>query len=142
MEQHQVSAGGIVVKKTPTGMEVLLIKDRFGFWTWPKGHLEEGEDAVDAAVRETREETGISDLRVIAEIGKQEYSFSAGDLDIFKTVSVFLMESGGKEKIKAQVEEISSAAWFPSDEALQKIGYEGSAAILKRAIEKFQGREI
>jgi 8-oxo-dGTP pyrophosphatase MutT (NUDIX family) len=137
----QISAGGIVFRETPEGVKILLIKDRFGYCTWPKGHLESGEKLQDAAVREIREETGISGPDVMEEIGVQKYSFSSGDEHISKTVHIFLMEYTGNEALKAQLEEISSAEWFSPDEAMDKIGYENSRNILKRAIVIFSKKK-
>jgi len=39
---------------------ILLVRSHNGFWSTPGGHLEHGESPVDAAIRETREETGVS----------------------------------------------------------------------------------
>ncbi|MFA6636950.1 MAG: NUDIX hydrolase [Candidatus Omnitrophota bacterium] len=138
---EQVSAGGIVFKRTPDGIKVLLIKDRFGYWTWPKGHLEEGERLQDAAVREIREETGISDPDVMEEIGVQKYSFPSGDENISKIVHIFLMRYTGNESLTPQLDEISSAEWFSPEEAMDKIGYENSQNILERAIVTFSKKK-
>ena len=141
MTKKEVSAGGIVFRRSAEGIKVLLIKDRFGYWTWPKGHLEPGEKLQDAARREIEEETGISGLDVMKEIGVQKYCFLSGDEDISKTVHVFLMESTGNEALTPQIEEISSAEWFSPEEAMDKIGYEASRDILEKAIETFSKKK-
>ena len=56
------SAGVIVVRRTPQGPRFLLLRS-FRYWDFPKGQVEPGETPLDAARRETREETGIGDLR-------------------------------------------------------------------------------
>lgn len=54
------AAGCVVLARDPTGrLLVLLIQDRRGIWTLPKGHVDEGESDEEAAVREVAEETGI-----------------------------------------------------------------------------------
>ncbi len=63
MNSKQFSAGGIVIKRS-NGTKVLLIKDRFGKWTWPKGHIEKGETSEDAALREITEETGLRNVSI------------------------------------------------------------------------------
>ena len=141
MTNEEVSAGGIVFRRSPEGIRILLIKDRFGYWTWPKGHLEPGESLQDAARREIEEETGISGMDVMEEIGVQKYCFLSGEENVSKTVHVFLMESIGKEELKPQVEEISSAEWFSPDEAMDRIGYEASRDILGIAIENFSKKK-
>ena len=76
MTETQFSAGGVVIKPSGDGCEVLLIKDSYGHWTWAKGHIEQGETPQEAAAREITEETGLKTLEVLEEIGKQQYWFS------------------------------------------------------------------
>ena len=57
----RLSAGVIVVRCTPQGPRLLLLRS-FRYWDFPKGQVEAGETPLDAARRETREETGIGDL--------------------------------------------------------------------------------
>ncbi|HXT19293.1 MAG TPA: NUDIX domain-containing protein, partial [Thermoanaerobaculia bacterium] len=68
--QHHHSAGGLVVR----GGEVLLIAPRAGRWQLPKGHVEPGEAPTEAAVREVREETGVS-ARVVDTLPSIDYSY-------------------------------------------------------------------
>ena len=54
------AAGGVPVRETPVGVEVLLVhRPRYGDWTFPKGKRERGETDEECAVREVREETGL-----------------------------------------------------------------------------------
>jgi bis(5'-nucleosidyl)-tetraphosphatase len=57
----RLSAGVIVVRLTPQGPRFLLLRS-YRYWDFPKGQVEHGETPLDAARRETREETGIGDL--------------------------------------------------------------------------------
>ncbi|MFH1837197.1 MAG: NUDIX domain-containing protein [Candidatus Omnitrophota bacterium] len=132
--KRQFGAGGVVISRDD-GMKVLLIKDRYGRWTWPKGHVEEGETDEETALREITEETGLKHIRIIEKIGSQEYWFTLKDEKIFKTVNIFLVESLGQEKLKIQKEEVLLAEWFSPPEALDRIEYEGSKEILEKAIE-------
>jgi len=64
-----VSAGGVVV--SPTG-DILIVSQRGNSWSLPKGHLEQGESLLDAAKREIAEESGITDLTYIADLGSYQ----------------------------------------------------------------------
>lgn len=59
MQQTSLSAGAIPLKKTSQGWEVLLLRS-FKYWDFPKGMVEKDEDPWDAALREVKEETGLS----------------------------------------------------------------------------------
>lgn len=140
MAKREFSAGGIVVKRERGRLKVLLIKDGYGRWTWPKGNIGKGESSEDAALRETREETGLKKLQIIEEIDKINYFYHFhGDL-IFKTVYLFLMEAKGREKFKIQASEIQDAKWFTPEEALETVAYKGAKEILKKALKKARER--
>lgn len=59
--ERKLSAGVVVVRETEDGARFLLLR-AYRNWDCPKGLVEPGEDPLDAAVRETAEETGIDDL--------------------------------------------------------------------------------
>ncbi|HEX6997125.1 MAG TPA: bis(5'-nucleosyl)-tetraphosphatase [Gammaproteobacteria bacterium] len=61
MSAPTLSAGVVVVRETADGFRFLLLR-AYRNWDFPKGLVEPGEDPFAAAVRETREETGIDDL--------------------------------------------------------------------------------
>lgn len=56
-----LSSGVIVVHRETDKWDYLLLR-AFGYWDFPKGIVEEGEDPLDTAIREVEEETGIEDL--------------------------------------------------------------------------------
>ncbi|HEX7115599.1 MAG TPA: NUDIX domain-containing protein [Steroidobacter sp.] len=57
----RLSAGVVVVRETREGWRFLLLR-AFNHWDFPKGMVESGEEPLEAAIREVKEETGISDL--------------------------------------------------------------------------------
>lgn len=57
----RLSAGVVVVRDTPEGWRYLLLR-AFNHWDFPKGMVEAGEEPLDAAIREVREESLIEDL--------------------------------------------------------------------------------
>ena len=93
--RYEVSAGGICVKVQDGLPYVAVLARRTRTadleWCLPKGHLERGESAAMAAVRELREETGIQG-RIICSIRTVNYWFSGKNFRVNKTVHHFLME--------------------------------------------------
>ncbi len=83
-------AGAMLVQRGAEGLEVLLIRVRAEGFELPKGHIEPGEEASEAAVRELREETGVLDpVEVSESIGHLRYSFERGIRTIAKSVEYF-----------------------------------------------------
>ena len=115
---EETSAGGLVVDRSgPVMMAVLIARhDRRGrlAWSMPKGHLEPGETAEVAAIREVQEETGIIS-HVIATLGTIDFWFKSQDRRIHKTVHYYLLEADGGELSDADVE-VVQVAWIPLDE--------------------------
>ena len=136
MAKREFSAGGIVVKRERGRLKVLLIKDGYGRWTWPKGNIGKGESSEDAALRETKEETGLKKLRVVERIDKINYFYRLHGELIFKTVYLFLIETKGREPLRIQAAEIQDARWFTPEETLETVAYKGAKEILKKAIER------
>jgi 8-oxo-dGTP pyrophosphatase MutT (NUDIX family) len=60
-QPHPLSAGVVVVRRTPDGWRVLLLRV-FNYWDCPKGLVEDGEEPIATARREAREETTLDDL--------------------------------------------------------------------------------
>ncbi|MGH4018171.1 MAG: NUDIX hydrolase [Pseudonocardiaceae bacterium] len=129
----ETSAGGLVVD-TVTGRAALIGRvDRRGrlLWSLPKGHIEEGETAEQAAVREVAEETGI-DGQVIASLGKIDYWFVAEDRRIHKTVHHFLMRAVGGTLSDADVE-VTEVAWVPLADLEARLAYADERRLARRA---------
>lgn len=138
MDQHEFSSGGIIIKKGGNGIHILLVKDSYGRWTWPKGHVEKGETPIEAATREIGEEVGLKELRLIDEIARISYFYRREGKLIYKTVLLFLFEATGSQEIKVQLTELKDARWLDPKDALKKVEYKGAKGILKKAIEKFR----
>jgi len=138
LAERQFAAGGVVIKKEEEKIHVLLVKDSYGHWTWPKGHIEKGETAEKAAMREISEETGLEETCIVEKLGEQEYYFTLKGKKIFKTVYIFLLEADPHEKLIVQKAEIREARWFPPEEALETIEYKGSKALLEKGIRTFK----
>ncbi|MFH1078474.1 MAG: NUDIX domain-containing protein [Patescibacteria group bacterium] len=117
-------------------MEFFFIKDPFGKWTFPKGHQELGETLAETAIREIREETGLTGLRYVAPLGRTSFRFRRGKTVIDKSVHLFLFEAAPDAKENLPGEEgILEARWFHVTEASTVSGYRNLDVILKKALE-------
>ena len=57
---YEKSCGGIIFYKTRQNVRILLVKNSNGrYWSFPKGHIEDGETEQETAIREIKEETGL-----------------------------------------------------------------------------------
>ncbi len=132
---EETSAGGMVVDRSEGGPRVAVIgrKDRRGrlLWSLPKGHLEHGETAEDAAVREVEEETGIRG-RVVATLGTVDYWFVAEDHRVHKTVHHYLLEASGGQLSDADAE-VDEVAWVPVGELRERLAYAGERRLAVKA---------
>jgi ADP-ribose pyrophosphatase YjhB (NUDIX family) len=139
-ERHQTSAGGIVFRRNDDHVDVVLIARtspaKRQIWALPKGWVEPGETIPDAALREIREETGLTG-RLMDPLGQIEYSFYSPQehTRIHKTVHFFLVEylSGSTADHDHEVEE---ARWWPLHDALTHMTYESEREVMAKAKER------
>ncbi|HEY4100333.1 MAG TPA: NUDIX hydrolase [Gemmatimonadales bacterium] len=134
--EREVSAGGIVYRRDADGTpRFLLIKDSYQHWGFPKGHLEDGESPVIAAVRETREETGLAELTVQGPIRIIDWHFRFRGRYIHKFCHFFLFESLEGECTPQLDEGITAVRWEHLDRALDVLSYDNARGVLRRAAE-------
>ena len=131
--RYEKSAGGVVVRFGEAEPHFLLIRDSYGHWGFPKGHLEKGERADTAALREVMEETGLRTVSVISSIAAIEWRFRFRGRLIQKHCEFFLMESpsGGTRPQKS--EGITECRWATIDEAQALLDYENARGVLTQA---------
>jgi 8-oxo-dGTP pyrophosphatase MutT (NUDIX family) len=130
---EETSAGGVVYRRTESGLVVLLIKDSYRNWGFPKGHVEEGEQPSDAALREIREETGLTDLVLQGRVQDIDWFFRFKGRLIHKTCHFFLIESAGGEATPQRSEGISAVKWLSVEEAMQTVSYANAREVLRAA---------
>jgi ADP-ribose pyrophosphatase YjhB (NUDIX family) len=90
-------------------------------WSLPKGHLEVGETAEQAAVREVAEETGI-DGEVLGILGTIDFWFVAEGRRVHKTVHHFLLRAVGGELSDSDIE-VTEVAWVPLRDIVDRLAY-------------------
>src|SRR5689334_14317844 len=107
--RNELSAGGVVYRRVNDSLEVLICKAAsYHKWVLPKGLIDKGESVEQAALREVKEEVGVT-AHIVAPLGTPEkYIYSLHGMRIFKTVSYFLMEydSGDETQHDHEMEEV------------------------------------
>jgi 8-oxo-dGTP pyrophosphatase MutT (NUDIX family) len=143
--EREISAGGVVVRQWQGEWQAALIEPRRStgqrakpVFALPKGLLDPGEKAQDAAVREVREETGLSGS-VVKKLGDVKYTYTrtwAGGEKVFKIVSYYLLryEMGEIDDLAGDMRiEVKRALWVPLEEASRKLSYSTERKILREA---------
>jgi predicted NUDIX family NTP pyrophosphohydrolase len=133
----KISAGILLYRRRPAGVEVMLVhpggpfwaKKDLGAWSIPKGLVNEGEDWLAAAKREFQEETGMAIAGDLVELGafkqpggKTIVAFAQeGDFDPASlTSNAFSIEWPPRSGRTAEFPEVDKAAWYSIDEAMDK----------------------
>lgn len=135
---REFTAGGVVYRQINGGTQILMIQDKLGRWSIPKGHVEEGESIEQTAKREITEETGLTDLRLIEKLDKLHFFYRKEGKLIFMTTYVFLIEALGNTDaiIPEQSEGIADVKWFDSEKALELIEYRETQKLFKLGLSK------
>ena len=115
--------GSVLVLRRPGQGEVRL----------PKGHIEPGENAQAAALRETREESGYIGLAVQADLGTQVVEFDYAGRHVVRTERYFLMTLADNPDSPSGGEEQFEPVWLPWDEALAALTFEAEQEWVRRA---------
>ena len=126
------SAGAVVFRRENGKIKYLLIKYAWGHWGFPRGLIEEGEGLEETARREIKEETGIEDLKFIPGFREWiKFFFKLKGKNIMKIATFLLAETKTKE-VKLSFEH-QDWAWLDYNDALEKLTYNNSKEILRKA---------
>ena len=132
---------GIVLFRNDSGKnEFLLLNYPQGHWDFVKGKVELNETPHETAIRETKEETGISDIEFIDGFEQSvEYDFRFKKEDIHKKVIFFLAKTNEK-KIKLSHEH-NDYLWLEYNDALKKTTFANAKNVLSKANEYLQNKK-
>jgi len=132
------SAGAVIFRKEGKNIFYLLLRYPTGsrrpnpYWDLPKGHIEKEEKAEDTAKRETAEETGLKDIKIMEGFKETiKYFFRWEGKNIFKFVVFYLAETETKD-VKISGEHIGYK-WLSYEEALEQLTFKNAKEILKKA---------
>ena len=128
------SAGIVLFRSDSNKNEFLLLNYPQGHWDFIKGKVEENETTHETALRETREETGISNIEFIDGFEEWvEYDFKFKKEDIHKKVIFFLAKTD--EKNIRLSHEHNNYIWLEYKDALKKTTFENAKNVLSKAKE-------
>lgn len=133
------TAGGIVINEHA---EIALVKRKNGdgSWLFPKGHIEESEDDETAARREVWEETGLTDLELVDDLGTYErpsISHDGTDKTEMKSIHMYLFLTLSNSTL-SPTHEMEEAKWVPYREVASEIGSEKDRAWFATVFDRVQ----
>jgi 8-oxo-dGTP pyrophosphatase MutT (NUDIX family) len=133
--KREFSAGGVVVRRFRGRPFAAAVRVKGGaVLALPKGRIDRGESAAEAAAREVEEETGLR-AELLEKLGDIRYWYMRGGERVLKVVSFFLFRyrSGS---VRNHDYEVDSAEWVPLEEAPNLLAYRGEREMASAALSR------
>ncbi len=136
--KQRMAAGIVLTIDAPGGPRFLLLRNAsHGTWSFPKGHAEAGETPMEAARRETLEETGIQEFEMLAGFEFViEYDVEARRGSYRKCVHYFLARVP-TDRFTLSTEH-DAAGWYAPGEARQLLPHEQLREVLDAAVQRLR----
>lgn len=129
MKNKVQKAGAIILSNDDSRNVALLYRGKHGDWTFPKGHVDGGENATEAMVREIKEETGLT-IKIIKDLVDMEYE---NDTEGLVSVKMFLVESLDDTELKLEFE-TDDIQWIPYYEVGGRLSYDNLKEYFKHVL--------
>ena len=108
-----------------------------GHWDFPKGHVEKGEDELQTALRELKEETGIDNIKIVDDFNHHiSYTFFRDNETILKEVLFFLGITNHEKVIISS--EHQNFVWLQYESAYERLTYDNAKKTLKKAFDFYK----
>lgn len=130
--KREKSCGAIVFREANDKQlpELLLVKHRCGgHWSFPKGHVEAGENEIQTAVREVKEETGLDITLLKGFRERVEYAPKPG---VMKEVVYFLARAK-HDHVVMQEKEIAQTMWVDIEQAERVVTFDNHKNLIRKA---------
>ena len=129
---EETSAGIVLFRKENSKILFLLLHYPSGHWDFIKGKMEKGESTHETAIRETKEETGITDITFLENFEEWiKYDFQYQGELIHKKVVFFLAETKTEEVMISH--EHLDYTWMDYNTSMEKTTFENAKTVLTRA---------
>jgi 8-oxo-dGTP pyrophosphatase MutT (NUDIX family) len=132
---REFSAGGVTVRNFRGRPFMAAVRVKGGeVLALPKGQIDAGESAAEAAAREVREEAGVTG-ELVEKLGDVRYWYQRDGERVLKVVSFFLLRyrSGS---VRDHDHEVDSAEWVPLEEAPRLLEYRGEREMAEAALSR------
>lgn len=130
------SCGGVVIFRNKVLVLYKNYKNRYEGWVLPKGTVESGESYEQTALREVKEESGVS-AKIVEYLGKSQYSFSAYTEIVEKEVHWYLMLSDSYYSKPQQEEFFLDSGYYKFYEAYHLLKFANEKIMLQKAFNKY-----
>ena len=129
---EETSAGIVLFRRKNSEILFLLLHYPSGHWDFVKGKMEKGETFHQTAIRETREETGITDITFLDNFEEWiEYDFQFQGELVHKRVVFFLAETNTEEVLISH--EHQDYTWMDYKTAMEKTTFDNAKSILTKS---------
>ena len=122
------SCGIIIVHNN----EFLLLHYPQGHWDFVKGHIEEGEDELETALRELKEESDIDNVDVIDGFREEMHYFFTHEGQLISKIVIFFLGRVNDRAVKISHEH-QNFDWLPFKEAKKRLTFKNAREILQKA---------
>ena len=130
--KEAISSGVILFYENNNVRKYLLLNYPTGHWDFVKGKMEQGESTHQTAVRETKEETGITDITFVENFEEWiQYNFKYQGELVQKKVVFFLAETK-TEEVKISHEH-SGYTWMDYNSSMEKTTFDNAKTVLTKA---------
>ncbi len=130
------TGGGVVIHQQQM---LLLRRPSRQEMRLPKGHIDPGETPVVTALRETTEESGYSDLTIVADLGSQQVAFAHQGQQYMRTEYYFLLALQSEAQIERPAEDRLQfeIVWLPLAEAVSALTFDAEKTVARKAVEAY-----